>query len=56
MGSSHSRTAINEMYGGRSQFAGLVAAILLGVFLLYFTDSQKRADGGAFRHHYRGGP
>ena len=41
IGSSHSRTAINEMYGGRSQFAGLVAAILLGVFLLYFTGILK---------------
>jgi sulfate permease, SulP family len=38
IGSSHSRTAINEMSGGRSQFAGLLAAILLGVFLLYFTS------------------
>jgi SulP family sulfate permease len=38
IGSSHSRTAINEMCGGRSQFAGLLAAILLAVFLLYFTS------------------
>ena len=41
IGSSHSRTAINDMYGGRSQFAGLLAAILLGVFLLYFTGILK---------------
>ena len=37
VGSSHSRTALNEMSGGRSQFAGLLAAIFLGVFLIYFT-------------------
>ena len=37
IGSSHSRTSVNEMYGGRSQLAGLIAAILLGVFLLHFT-------------------
>ena len=37
VGSSHSRTAVNDMYGGRSQFAGLIAAGLLAVFLLYFT-------------------
>ncbi len=41
VGSSHPRTAIHEMYGGRSQFAGLLAAILLGVFLLYFTPILK---------------
>ncbi len=41
VGSSHSRTAVNETYGGRSQFAGLLAAGLLAVFLLYFTDSLK---------------
>jgi sulfate permease, SulP family len=38
VGSSHSRTAVNEMYGGRSQLAGLIAAGLLAVFLLHFTD------------------
>ena len=37
VGSSHSRTAVNDMYGGRSQFAGLLAAGLLAVFLLRFT-------------------
>ena len=41
IGSSHSRTAINDMYGGRSQFAGLLAAIFLGVFLFYFTGILK---------------
>ena len=41
IGSSHSRTAVNEMYGGRSQLAGLLAASLLAVFLLYFTDILK---------------
>ena len=29
------------MCGGRSQFAGLLAAMLLGVFLLYFTATVK---------------
>jgi SulP family sulfate permease len=37
VGSSHSRTAINDMYGGRSQLAGLIAAGLLALFLLRFT-------------------
>ena len=41
IGASHSRTAINEMSGGRSQFAGLLAAIFLGVFLVYFTGILK---------------
>ncbi|HEY9072558.1 MAG TPA: SulP family inorganic anion transporter, partial [Desulfobaccales bacterium] len=41
VGSSHSRTALNEMSGGRSQFAGLLAAIFLGVFLIYFTGILK---------------
>ena len=35
--SSHSRTAVNEMHGGRSQFAGLFAAGLLAIFLLRYT-------------------
>jgi sulfate permease, SulP family len=42
VGSSHSRTAVNVMYGGRSQFAGLVAAACLGVFLVYFTGTISR--------------
>ena len=41
VGSSHSRTALNEMSGGRSQFAGLLAAIFLGGFLIYFTGILK---------------
>jgi SulP family sulfate permease len=47
VGSSHSRTAINEMYGGRSQFAGLLAAGLLALFLLYFTDILKNVPVAA---------
>ncbi len=39
--SSHSRTAVNDMHGGRSQFAGLLAAGLLAVFLLRFTHFLK---------------
>ncbi len=38
---SHSRTAVNDMYRSHSQFAGLVAAGLLAVFLLRFTDILK---------------
>jgi SulP family sulfate permease len=41
VGSSHSRTAINDMYRGRSQLAGLFAAVLLGLFLLRFTYLLK---------------
>lgn len=38
VGSSHSRTAVNDMYGGRSQLAGLIAAGLLALFLVHFTN------------------
>jgi SulP family sulfate permease len=41
VGSSHSRTALNDMYGGRTQLAQLLAAILLAVFLLHFTFIVK---------------
>jgi SulP family sulfate permease len=41
VGSSHSRTTVNDMYGGRSQFAGLLAAGLLAVFMLRFTYILK---------------
>ena len=41
VGSSHSRTAVNDMYGGRSQFAGLIAAGFLAIFMLYFTHVLK---------------
>ena len=37
VGASHSRTAVNDMYGGRSQLAGLIAAGLLALFLLRYT-------------------
>jgi sulfate permease, SulP family len=37
VGASQSRTAINDLYGGRSQLAGLFAAGLLALFLLRFT-------------------
>ena len=39
--SSHSRTAVNDAHGGRSQFAGLLAAGLLAMFLLRFTYLLK---------------
>jgi SulP family sulfate permease len=38
VGASHSRTTVNVMYGGRSQLAGLIAAGLLALFLLRFTN------------------
>jgi sulfate permease, SulP family len=41
IGASHSRTAVNEMHGGRSQFAGLLAAGLLAIFLLRYTHHLK---------------
>ena len=45
--SSHSRTAVNEMYGGRSQLAGLIATILLAVFLLHFTRILEKVPVAA---------
>jgi sulfate permease, SulP family len=41
VGASHSRTAVNVTYHGRSQLAGLIAAGLMTVFLLYFTHILK---------------
>jgi high affinity sulfate transporter 1 len=41
LGSSQSRTVVNDMYGGKSQFAGLMAAGLLALFLLQFTYLLK---------------
>jgi SulP family sulfate permease len=41
VGSSHTRTAINELYRGRSQLAGLIAAGLLALFLVRFTYLLK---------------
>jgi SulP family sulfate permease len=37
LGCSQSRTVINDVYGGKSQFASIVAAGLLALFLLYYT-------------------
>ena len=37
VGASHSRTTVNDMYGGRSQLAGLIAAGLLALFLYRYT-------------------
>jgi SulP family sulfate permease len=39
--SSHSRTTVNDMHGGCSQFAGLLAAGLLALFLMRFTYLLK---------------
>ncbi len=41
LGGSQSRTVVNDQYGGRTQFAGFSAAIMLALFLLYFTDILK---------------
>jgi sulfate permease, SulP family len=41
LGASQSRTVVNDMYGGKSQFAGLLAAGLLALFLLQFTYLLK---------------
>jgi SulP family sulfate permease len=41
VGSSHSRTAVNDLYGGITQLAGFLAAIFLALFLLFFTPLLK---------------
>lgn len=40
-GCSQSRSAINLLYGGKSQFSSLVAAGCLGLFLLHYTHVLK---------------
>ena len=37
VGASHSRTAVNDLYGGNTQLAGFLAAVFLALFLLFFT-------------------
>jgi high affinity sulfate transporter 1 len=37
VGASHSRTAVNDMYNGHTQLAGLLGAVLLGLFLFFLT-------------------
>jgi high affinity sulfate transporter 1 len=39
--SSDSRTAVNLSVGGRSQVAGLTAAVVLGVAMLFFSDLMR---------------
>ncbi len=39
--SSDSRTAVNLSVGGRSQVAGLTAAVVLGVAMLFFSDVMR---------------
>jgi SulP family sulfate permease len=39
--SSDSRTAVNLSVGGRSQVAGLMAAVVLGVAMLFFSDVMR---------------
>ena len=42
VGASHSRTAVGDMYNGKTQLAGILAAVLLGIFLLFFTGLLKK--------------
>jgi len=42
VGASHSRTAVGDMYNGKTQLAGILAAVLLGFFLLFFTGFLKK--------------
>jgi SulP family sulfate permease len=37
VGASHSRTAVNDMYNGHTQLAGILAAVFLGLFLFFLT-------------------
>ncbi len=46
-GASHSRTAVNDLYGGRSQLAGLIAAGLLALFLLRYTQVLQNVPEAA---------
>lgn len=41
LGASQSRTAINDLAGCKSAFSGLVAALLLLLFLLFLSDSLR---------------
>ena len=41
VGASHSRTAVGDMYNGQTQLAGVLGAVLLGFFLLFFTGLLK---------------
>ncbi len=42
LGASQSRTSLNHSARAKSQFSGLVAAALMGVFLLFFTPCLDR--------------
>ena len=41
VGASHSRTAVCDLYNGQTQLAGVLGAVLLGCFLLFFTGLIK---------------
>lgn len=47
VGSSHSRTAVNDLYGGNTQLAGFLAAAMLTLFLLFFTSTLQSVPVGA---------
>jgi high affinity sulfate transporter 1 len=38
IGASGSRTAVNDSMGGRTQFAGMTAAIVVAIILIFFTE------------------
>ena len=42
VGASHSRTAVDDMYNGQTQLAGILGAVFLGFFLLFFTGLLKK--------------
>ena len=56
VGASHSRTTVNDMYGGRSQLAGLIAAGSPGaVFTPLHPHPAKCPAGGPGGHYHDGG-
>ena len=42
VGASHSRTAVNDLYNGKTQLAGILAAVFLGLFLLFLTGLLRK--------------
>ena len=42
VGASHSRTAVNDLYNGKTQLAGVFAAVMLGLFLLFLTGLLRK--------------
>ena len=42
VGASHSRTAVNDLYNGKTQLAGILGAVFLGLFLLFLTGLLRK--------------